>query len=1272
MSRIINYAKSLLNRKVDGENIIVNGNFDVWQRGVTFNTQGYTADRWFFSVFENEYDNQGATAIKCTTDGQLDNNTYGISMKNTVSGCYYSLMYVVPTEDIISHQGEELSLAFYATSPDASLSGNIYASMSYTPHEDDPLTDKAVISGSTINTAITSGWTQYYSSFTVPSDARTLVLEVRPETTSGLLPNSKLNVSQVKLEMGAIPTRLNPKSYSQQLSKCEAFYQKTSYAQAVPANVKKFTSSVRLNNKLRKPNRASILIPNTKNKSRGIVNLSPYIRENSIFLDGDSSNSLNNNIIVDSIIIDNEIYPEAKPSPPENITSDNSLLTSGLVVYWSGSNDNNSKITEYNIHYGTSTNDLSDNIAIPISGNHYQGISVSGSITGIDLTVPYYFNITATNSIGVSDPSNTMSHSFEGSPTSSGLQTFSTNAVFEKGSANVSWGYVFSSNTIPSKFIIDCDVSSNFDSSVLSRSVKEYNLGDRLNIDIPYPNSTSGTFYYRVAPVVNALTGIYSQTTSKVRTTAPATESIITYPRTDNVSLYWSAPDSDNGYSITGYVVQYSADSGNISTGSTVTVASQGANNSTNISSLTNNTQYYFRIAALNYAGTGSWSFISTETPGRSPSTCSPPTNIGFSWDSEMFLGSTITSVKDLAEQRFYIQHTGYGNAVPNKISSVASINWTAPADNGGLSVAYYNILVDTSSNFDSANLQSYNTSMFRIKKIKLINKLISDTSTTWYTKCAAVNASGTGIYSAVSSLSTNTPVIMSINNQKFNYSFFNTTASNSNLSHDYYVNERGLVVDSGVSYTGVNCSNLSQLSFVDLSTNNNRTTLSTTGLSAGTDYSFGAAYHNSAGLSDVVCTGVTTPSSLSTILSNVSLYTLTYQRTTRPFVRLLADYPQSSVGTFQVTGIYYSGDPSVYPNSVVASGLMSRSSTYIRQPDNTNLRYAIYQSYFTVPTVASELWIQAKAIMSEGSNTYISSPVNIKLWDPLSKPSEPGFAVNRIQNDLIYFQLNKLLHTSEGTGGDTASNCSYVLNYEDLEGNRDSLSTVTYTNGVGPGSPHIFGVDIDRVFGSNYSISPEIKHKFVLQTKNSTETTESVAYVSTNLSNRRKLIEFWPMFKAVRGNASNYGVYNILGDNQFIRPQRSLMQFAPEALFSILENRPVYTIRLYRYGNYLSLFSNDASWHNNYGRASWPANTYVDYANGPFYRYYSDYGVMRIAKAITTPFDYAIGTRRAKFDLGIHNFNDTTTYTFTNGMQIAVSFVKKEDDIMGVWMEQI
>ena len=90
--------------------------------------------------------------------------------------------------------------------------------------------------------------------------------------------------------------------------------------------------------------------------------------------------------------------------------------------------------------------------------------------------------------------------------------------------------------------------------------------------------------------------------------------------------MYWSDPISDGGHPVTGYALQYSANSGTLSSAAVTHLARQGINNSTNISSLSNSTEYFFRLAPLNFAGTGNFSATTAETPGRVPGTCSPPT----------------------------------------------------------------------------------------------------------------------------------------------------------------------------------------------------------------------------------------------------------------------------------------------------------------------------------------------------------------------------------------------------------------------------------------------------------------------------------------------------------------------------------------------------------------------------------------------------------------------------------------------------------------------
>ena len=73
------------------------------------------------------------------------------------------------------------------------------------------------------------------------------------------------------------------------------------------------------------------------------------------------------------------------------------------------------------------------------------------------------------------------------------------------------------------------------------------------------------------------------------------------------VSVSWSAPASNGGAAITDYVVQYST-----SSSGTYTTFSDGTSTTTTatVTGLTNNTVYYFKVAAVNSAGTSSYSDV--------------------------------------------------------------------------------------------------------------------------------------------------------------------------------------------------------------------------------------------------------------------------------------------------------------------------------------------------------------------------------------------------------------------------------------------------------------------------------------------------------------------------------------------------------------------------------------------------------------------------------------------------------------------------------------
>ena len=128
---------------------------------------------------------------------------------------------------------------------------------------------------------------------------------------------------------------------------------------------------------------------------------------------------------------------------------------------------------------------------------------------------------------------------------------------------------------------------------------------------------TNGTSYvFRTAAVNAAGTGTWSAASAAVvpRTVADAPTGVSATPGNTQISITWTAPSSTGGAAITDYVVNWSSDNG-----TTWTLFSDGVstNRAATVTGLTNGTNYVFRVAATNVAGTGAWSSSSTASAPR-------------------------------------------------------------------------------------------------------------------------------------------------------------------------------------------------------------------------------------------------------------------------------------------------------------------------------------------------------------------------------------------------------------------------------------------------------------------------------------------------------------------------------------------------------------------------------------------------------------------------------------------------------------------------------
>ena len=114
-------------------------------------------------------------------------------------------------------------------------------------------------------------------------------------------------------------------------------------------------------------------------------------------------------------------------------------------------------------------------------------------------------------------------------------------------------------------------------------------------------------------------------------------------------ALSWTAPSSDGGAAITGYVIEYTP-----SGGSATTVSTGVTSTSFTLSGLTNGTAHSIRVAAVNSVGQGSYSSSVSVTPGVVPGA---PTSL---------------------------------SATPG--NAQVSLAWTAPSSNGGSAITGYAI----------------------------------------------------------------------------------------------------------------------------------------------------------------------------------------------------------------------------------------------------------------------------------------------------------------------------------------------------------------------------------------------------------------------------------------------------------------------------------------------------------------------------------------------------------------------------------------------------
>jgi len=233
---------SLENTFVSGrKNLIINGGFDVWQRGTSFSeSDDYSADRW-------TDENSGASIT-------ITQQSFTLGQTDVSNNPKYYLRWAVTTgndnsritqkiENVSTFAGETVTLSYWAKHSSGTLPTGIKTALRQNFGSGGSPSSAVYTYGSTIT--LTSSWQKFTQTFTVPSiNGKTLgtnnnnSLDVSLGWQDGTETAAyTIDFANVQLEKGSTATDFEYRSYGEELALCQRYFEKLGNPDGVSGNV---------------------------------------------------------------------------------------------------------------------------------------------------------------------------------------------------------------------------------------------------------------------------------------------------------------------------------------------------------------------------------------------------------------------------------------------------------------------------------------------------------------------------------------------------------------------------------------------------------------------------------------------------------------------------------------------------------------------------------------------------------------------------------------------------------------------------------------------------------------------------------------------------------------------------------------------------------------------------------------------------------------------------------------------------------------------------
>jgi hypothetical protein len=204
-----------------GKNFVINGDFDIWQRGTstTTNANYGSADRWWM------YYGAGTSTFSRESTIVPTGSTYSLKIAQSVAtNTNLQVLQSIESLNAVAMAGKTVTISgLFAASASTTLILDVVYSTATDVTPSGSWTGATVVTSGTGTVSTTASFSRITGVYTIPSTAKSVMARiVSTSVTSG----TSVYAAQIQLELGNVPTTFTPAGGTIQgeLAACQRYY----------------------------------------------------------------------------------------------------------------------------------------------------------------------------------------------------------------------------------------------------------------------------------------------------------------------------------------------------------------------------------------------------------------------------------------------------------------------------------------------------------------------------------------------------------------------------------------------------------------------------------------------------------------------------------------------------------------------------------------------------------------------------------------------------------------------------------------------------------------------------------------------------------------------------------------------------------------------------------------------------------------------------------------------------------------------------------------